>query len=304
MNSLKRRRKRKDRYERLSNESLEKRLAFNVTPVLTDADLQFASFGTGDEIPVGEVGVLVSSLIDSGGSNNNYFDADGDAPGIAITGVNLQGGQLYVSIDSGQTWEEIMTASDSAATLLAADEDTRIYYSAPSDFDGSLQDVVTFRAWDGSHSNANVVDIYHLFVDVGSYNTSGSAYGVTLSADGTHAYVADVRSGFQIIDVSTPASPKKVGSYNTGGYAYGVTLSADGTHAYVADSSSGLQIIDVSTPASPKKIGSYNTSGAAHGVTLSADGTHAYVADYRSGLQIIDVSTPIFEGFLAGCCHL
>jgi hypothetical protein len=49
MNSLKQRRKRKDRYERLSNESLEKRLAFNATPVLTDADLQFASFGTGDE---------------------------------------------------------------------------------------------------------------------------------------------------------------------------------------------------------------------------------------------------------------
>ena len=37
MNSLKRRRKRKDRYERLSNESLEKRLAFNAAPVLTVA---------------------------------------------------------------------------------------------------------------------------------------------------------------------------------------------------------------------------------------------------------------------------
>ena len=52
MNSLKRRRKHKDSYERLSNESLEKRLAFNAAPMLTDADLQFASFGTGDIIPV------------------------------------------------------------------------------------------------------------------------------------------------------------------------------------------------------------------------------------------------------------
>ena len=34
LNSLKRRRKHKDRYERLSNESLEKRLAFNAAPVL------------------------------------------------------------------------------------------------------------------------------------------------------------------------------------------------------------------------------------------------------------------------------
>ena len=47
MYSLKRRRKRKNHYERLCNESLEKRLAFDAAPVLTDADLQFASFGTG-----------------------------------------------------------------------------------------------------------------------------------------------------------------------------------------------------------------------------------------------------------------
>ena len=38
MNSLKRRRKHKDSYERLGNESLEKRLAFNAAPMLTDAD--------------------------------------------------------------------------------------------------------------------------------------------------------------------------------------------------------------------------------------------------------------------------
>ena len=53
MNSLKRRRKRKDRYERLSNESLEKRLAFIAAPVLTDADLQFANFDIGNTTPEG-----------------------------------------------------------------------------------------------------------------------------------------------------------------------------------------------------------------------------------------------------------
>ena len=34
MNSLKRRRKRRDRYQRLVNETLEKRLAFNAAPIL------------------------------------------------------------------------------------------------------------------------------------------------------------------------------------------------------------------------------------------------------------------------------
>ena len=107
MNSLKRRRKRKDRYERLSNESLGKRLAFNAAPVLTDADLQFANFDIGYTTPGGEVGVLVSSLIDSGESRNNFSDAEGTAPGIAITGVNLQGGWLFnqsMLVKPGNRW--------------------------------------------------------------------------------------------------------------------------------------------------------------------------------------------------------
>ena len=189
MNSLKRHRKRKDRYERLSNESLEKRLAFNAAPVLTDADLQFASFGTGDDIPVGQVGVLVSSLIDLGGTNNNYFDAEGDSPGIAITGLNLQGGKLFVSDNNGLGWENITSASNSAAKVLSADEKTRIYYSAPADFSGSIQDVVSFRAWDTTvHENFSKVNIGLIKspTKVGTYNTSGYAYGVTLSSDGRY----------------------------------------------------------------------------------------------------------------------
>ena len=39
----------------------------------------------------------------------------------------------------------------------------------------------------------------------GTYNTSGYAYGVTVS--GTLAYVADDGSGLAIIDVSNPSAP-------------------------------------------------------------------------------------------------
>ena len=121
---------------------------------------------------------------------------------------------------------------------------------------------------------------------VGSYDTSGYAYGVAVS--GTLAYVADGDSGLQIIDVSNPAAPTLRGTYNTSGYAYGVAVS--GTLAYVADDDSGLQIIDVSNPAAPTLRGTYDTSGYAWGVAVS--GTLAYVADDDSGLQIIDVSNP------------
>ena len=57
--------------------------------------------------PVGQVGTLVSSLIDTSGTHSNFSDADGDLPGIAITGVNLQGGALWYSSDDGSTWLDV-----------------------------------------------------------------------------------------------------------------------------------------------------------------------------------------------------
>jgi len=81
---------------------------------------------------------------------------------------------------------------------------------------------------------------------LGSYDTAGKAESVTLSGDGTKAYVADDSNGLVVVDISDPANPTKLGSYDTAGYAWSVTLSGDGTKAYVADSSNGLVVIDLS----------------------------------------------------------
>ncbi|MCD6259475.1 MAG: hypothetical protein J7J31_07720 [Helicobacteraceae bacterium] len=134
------------------------------------------------------------------------------------------------------------------------------------------------------------INVHHRII--GSFDTPDTAWSVTLSADGTKAYVADGGSGLQIIDVGDPTAPTKLGSFDTSDYANGVTLSADGTKAYVADGWSGFQIIDVSDPTAPTRIGSFNTPGYALDVTLSADGIKAYVADGGSGLQIIDITDP------------
>ena len=119
---------------------------------------------------------------------------------------------------------------------------------------------------------------------VGSYDTTGNAYGVAVS--GNYAYVADWGPGLLIIDVSNVANPTLAGSYNTPDDASGVALS--GNYAYVADKYSGLQIIDVANVTNPTLAGSYNTPNQARGVAVS--GNYAYVADYDVGLQIIDVS--------------
>ncbi len=127
---------------------------------------------------------------------------------------------------------------------------------------------------------------------LGSYDTAGESRDVTLSSDGSKAYVADDANGLVIVDISDPYNPTKLSSYNTAGNAKAVALSSDGTKAYVADYSNGLVIVDISNPAHPTKLGSCDTAGELFDVTLSSDGTKAYVADYWNGLVIIDISDP------------
>ncbi|MDM8521764.1 hypothetical protein QUF80_00170, partial [Desulfococcaceae bacterium HSG8] len=120
-------------------------------------------------------------------------------------------------------------------------------------------------------------------ITIGSVETPGKAYGVTVS-DGK-AYVAD-DGGLQVIDIGDPENPVIIGSVVAPGR--GVTVS-DGK-AYVADWDGGLQVIDIGDPENPVIIGSVVTPGRARGVTVS-DGK-AYVADWGGGLQVIDIGDP------------
>jgi hypothetical protein len=102
-------------------------------------------------------------------------------------------------------------------------------------------------------------------------------------------YVADLASGLQIFDVSTPAAPSLLGSVDTPGESRSVVVS--GATAYVADSAGGLQIIDVSNPASPTIVGAY--TGASDSVfDVAVSGSYAYLAALSAGVLAIDVSDP------------
>ena len=121
---------------------------------------------------------------------------------------------------------------------------------------------------------------------------SSDVQGVSLSNDGTKAYLASGSTGLQIVDITNPTAPILLGSLDTNGTAKKVTLSNDETKAYVADDVEGLKIINITNPITPTLLGTFNTTGNALGVTLSNDGSKAYVADKYSGLQIIDITTP------------
>ena len=80
-------------------------------------------------------------------------------------------------------------------------------------------------------------------VRVGGYDTSGNAFQVAVS--GNYVYVADNAAGLQVIDVSNPASPRRVGGDSLVD-ARGLILA--GTNVFVAAGYDGLVILDLFRP--------------------------------------------------------
>ena len=229
--------------------------------LITSSSPAFNDIDINSGVPSGAVGTLVTDLIDSGGSLDNFSDADGDLPAIAIIGTNLNGGTLYYSTNNGSTWSDVGTVSETSARALHADSDTRLAFAPPTDFSGTISDLITFKAWDRNGATNGADSITNARSLTGTYNTSGNAKGVAISADGNTAFVADRTSGLQIIDISNPGSPSLRSTFNTSGMAYDVVLSSDSNIAYVADYGDGLDIINVNDLDSPSLYGSYNTSG-------------------------------------------
>ncbi|NIX75194.1 cadherin-like domain-containing protein [Microvirga terricola] len=95
----------------------------------------------------------VSTLIGSMGISN-FSDVDGDAAGIAITGVSSKG-TLYYSINGGATWTALAAVSASSALVLYANATTLIYFKPNPNETGDFADGITFKAWDRTSGHSN-----------------------------------------------------------------------------------------------------------------------------------------------------
>jgi hypothetical protein len=110
--------------------------------------------------------------------------------------------------------------------------------------------------------------------------------GVAVS--GPYAYVAAMRAGLRVVDVSDPSTPREVGFYEALTPAHDIAVS--GSHAYVAALKAGLRVVDVSDPSTPREVGFYEAPASAYDVAVS--GPYAYVAALKAGLRVVDVSDP------------
>ena len=147
----------------------------HVTPVNDAPVLDPAGSMQLDPVEAGDLdnpGALVSDLLDSAGDRISDVDADA-LEGIAITAADTAHGQWQFSTDQGLTWNPLGQPDDTAARLLASNADTRLRFISDAAYSGSIDQAITFRAWDRTSGiNGETADV----------STSGgeSAYSTAL----------------------------------------------------------------------------------------------------------------------------
>ncbi len=124
------------------------------------------------------------------------------------------------------------------------------------------------------------------------------APAISVTVEGTVAWVADGDAGLMRIDISDPTNPhitNTVWSSSTLGTAMDVAVSGD--WAFVADGGNGLAVVDVSAQNFWVRALEY-TCGTALDVALAGNGI-AVIANGGDGLAVYDVSDPTTPSWLA-----
>ncbi|EMB19109.1 Pentaxin [Rhodopirellula europaea 6C] len=130
----------------------------NDAPVLDNSANLILTAQTEDAgAPSGAVGTVITDLVSLGG---NVTDVDASVQtGVAITAADTANGTWWYTTDGGTNWNALGSVSDSSARVLNANSNTRIYFEANADFNGTISNAITFRAWDRSlGSNGSLQD--------------------------------------------------------------------------------------------------------------------------------------------------
>jgi hypothetical protein len=94
------------------------------------------------EDPESNPGTRIADLV-----AGRISDSDaGDGAGIAVIGADSVGGAWHYSPNAGLNWFALQSLAATSATLLAADDQTRVRFVPDANFNG--QSSLSFRAWD------------------------------------------------------------------------------------------------------------------------------------------------------------
>ena len=120
----------------------------NDAPVLDSSGSM--SLQTMGLLQVGNSGTLVSDLLASAGGDRITDQDAGAVEGIAIIAADTAHGSWEFSTNGGSTWTALAAVSSGSARLLAADANTRIRFVPALGYTGTINQAITFCAWDRS----------------------------------------------------------------------------------------------------------------------------------------------------------
>ena len=120
--------------------------AANDAPVLDNAGNM--ALATILEDAVTNAGTLITDLIASAGGDRITDVDSGALEGIAVTAADVANGAWEYSTNGGTDWLPLGSVSATSARLLAADTNTRVRFVPALNFNGTIANGITFRAWD------------------------------------------------------------------------------------------------------------------------------------------------------------
>ncbi len=226
--------------------------AVNDAPVLdTNRSPAMSALNEDSGAPSGAVGTLVSALVDfasPAGQVDNVTDADSGAlPGIAVTAADATSGTWWYSTDNGANWNALGAVNDSGARLLAADASTRICFQPNADYNGTMANAITFRAWDrSSGTNGTLADTstnggstaFSTATDTASLTVTAVNDAPVITSDGggatTGVSVAENSTPVTTVTASDPDVPGQSLSYAIAGGADAFRFNIDSTTGELA----------------------------------------------------------------------
>ena len=109
-------------------------------------------------------------------------------------------------------------------------------------------------------------------MEAATITVGGAPFGVAVTPDGKHAYVANLGGTVSVIDTTT-TPPSVTTTIPVGGEPNGVAVTADGKHAYVPN---GIMVSVIDT-ASNTVVATVPVPQGASSVAVTPDGKHVYV---------------------------
>ncbi|MET3440641.1 VCBS repeat-containing protein [Variovorax paradoxus] len=272
----------------------------NDAPVLSAAATPaLASVNEDAGAPAGAVGTLVSSLVNlnpPAGGLDNVTDADNGAiTGIALTGVNAANGSWWYSTNGGANWAAVGAVSDASALLLAANANTRVYFQGNLNFNGTLSDGITFRAWDQTSGVAGTTVSTVTNGNSSAFSSATDTASITVSAvNDNPVAVADriIVSNSTLVTLS--ASSLLGNDTDIDGLALTITSvgGAVGISGLTLDATNGtISFTSGSTAGATAGSFQYTVSDGAGGTATATATIDVRAVSTGNGADTIDLST-------------